>query len=244
MHVVAGDGQQAGRVVAGGGIRAGVGVQCLPEELPDMRRQPRPRHRVRRQRGQADFMQLRQRMRTAYEEPCLQRGQPLDLQVRQCRQAAAFADEDIEPLGFQRAQHGRRVGGLHVDAQARVAPHQRLQHLVQQERRRERPEAGANLADLHVLQQLQVAPQFAAFAQHAPRALQHQHAGRSGAHLAVATVDQLAEIGFERLDAARQRRLRQVQRAGGAGKAALFDQGDEVMQLSQAHRFNFLCMET
>jgi hypothetical protein len=139
-------------------------MQCLPEEVQDMRRQPGPGHRIGAQLSQGDFALPRQRMPAAHEECRFQRRQPVKLQVSQFRQAAAFAYKDIEAFRFERTPHGRRVRGLQVDAQLRVAPHQRLKHGIEQERCRKRPEASADRADFYFLQQLQVAPQLALFA--------------------------------------------------------------------------------
>lgn len=52
---------------------------------------------------------------------------------------------------------------------------------------------------------------------------------------AVALQHRRAHLGLQRLDAARQGRLRQVHRLGGPAEAAMLDHGDEVAQLAQFH---------
>ena len=72
--------------------------------------------------------------------------------------------------------------------------------------------------------------------QQLPGMLQQQLAHRSGGHFAVAAIKQLlANLRFQRLQAAGQRRLGEVQRLCGAGKVAMFGQGQGMTQVTELY---------
>ena len=99
-----------------------------------------------------------------------------------------------------------------------------------------RTNSHTQLTLLQAARQLQVTLQVLGVQQQLPGMLQQQLAHRSGGHFAVAAIKQLlANLRFQRLQAAGQRRLGEVQRLCGAGKVAMFGQGQGMTQVTELY---------
>jgi hypothetical protein len=128
------------------------------------------------------------------------------------------------------------VGHFHAHEQLRVAlRHQRQRHAPERAGR-EGAEPHGEAADGQALELQHVALDLLRIGEELAGAREHQFAGLREAHGAVGPVDQARlQVVFERVDAARERGLRQVHGLRGAAEAALLGKGDEVLELAQLH---------
>ncbi|MNV49319.1 hypothetical protein D3C71_1412690 [compost metagenome] len=113
--------------------------------------------------------------------------------------------------------------------------HHVLQQIHGQHGGRGGAQAKAQRAGFHVRQDLGAAPQFGQFDAYPPRTGQRQFA-QGGQRLVLAALQQRpAQFLFQRLDAAAERGLGQVQLIGGTAEGLGFDHGQEVVQLLKIH---------
>ncbi|MCY1296249.1 hypothetical protein D9M70_456240 [compost metagenome] len=174
-------------------------------------------------------------IRTAEEQPALGR-QGLGLEAGVGLEMTDVGDEELDLLALQRAAELLPVVHHEAGAHVGMAIDERRHGIRHQPHRWHRAAAEAQLAGVQLGHLVDFLHQVGRPLDQAQGVLQHQLAFRGRAQVLVAAVHQLAaELLFEALDAAAERRLGDADGIGRADEAAVFDQGDEVTELAQIH---------
>ena len=160
-----------------------------------------------------------------------------DLQVGRRPQRTHVHDDRIQMLRAQLVHQQLGVAARDLQLQAGVV----LGHVQHQRRGQQRPrpgtQANAQRADQARMQSFAGLLERLGVGYQAPGALQHLLAKRRERDATAQPVEQAtAQLVFQRLDAARERRLGQVHGLGRLHESAAFGQHHEVPQLHQGHR--------
>ncbi len=226
---VADDAQRLGTA----GLCAGHGWQGLGQALQQRLRHLRPGPGVGQQLGQGRRCGgCRQRMAGAAHGERRVRLQRRDLDGIERLHLTQLGQHQIDVARAKAL--GQLLPGRDDDlhAQLRVLPAQPTHGRPDQRGAHERPGADAQRAQLGALGQLHVAHHLLRAQHPVTRVIQQQMADGRGRDLAAAAVEQLrVERGFERLDAARERRLGEMQRVGRAGVVAVLGQGQQMTEV-------------
>lgn len=149
---------------------------------------------------------------------------------------AGVADHGVDAFGaqlFDQGGGGAEFGGY---AHLRMVGGHVGQEGCQQQGGRGWTQSDGQGAGFAAGQALEFAAQFGFLVAHAAGALGDAGAVGRQAHLAGAAVQQRqAQFGFQRLDAAAERGLGQVDLVGGARKGAVFDHGEQVLEFLEVH---------
>lgn len=149
---------------------------------------------------------------------------------------AGVANHGVDAFGAQQVDQGGRGAQFGGHAHLRVMGG----HVGQEGREQQRGGRGTQpdrkRAGFAAGQGLEFAAQFGFLVAHAAGAFGDAGAVGRQAHLAGAAVQQRqAKLGLQRLDAAAERGLRQVDLVGGARKGAVFDHGEQVLEFLEVH---------
>lgn len=170
-------------------------------------------------------------MAAAADEAGAMRGKRAVFEVLQQADFAQFGDHQVHLARASpfRQFLPRRDDQLYLQPWMGAA--ELADHRPDQCRRTEWPDADAQLPEVQPPGQLQVALQVARTGNQRLGVAQQQAPDLGGFDGAALTLHQhRAGLRFERLDAARERRLGQVHRLGGAAEVAVLDDCEQVMQ--------------
>ena len=170
---------------------------------------------------------------TATEMP-FARPQAIRQVIRIGLEVSSVGDEEFELLTEQAFAKALPVIDLKLHPRFRVTADERADRARDQSRRWRRATTETQLARFQAIELADLVGHLLRAADQSPRMFE-QHLTLFGRRQVLApAIDQLtADAVFQRLNAAAERRLRQVHRLRAGDEAALFSQGDEVTKLTQ-----------
>ena len=177
--------------------------------------------------------------RPAEKHPAFGRQRP-GLKVRVGLELADVGDKKFDLFAAQAAAEFFPVIHLETGADFRVRGDKARHRIRHQFHRRRRAATEAQFAGIELGHARDFAAQQRRAVHQGQRMLKHHLAFGRGAQVLVAPVHQhAAELLFQPLDAAAERRLGDAHGVGGTHKTAVFVEGNEVAQLAKIHMLSW-----